>query len=172
VGWPVAANATVPVKGLMSVTVIVPVPLAPGATVRAVAEGFSVKPPVGEVTVSAIVIETGVSVPEVPVIVTVEVPSAAVLGTVSVSTVEVAEDAGLNEPVIPVARPDAENATMPVNGLMSATVIVSVPLAPATTVTVGDEACSVKPPVGEVTVSVKVVITGVSVPEVPVTVIV
>jgi hypothetical protein len=67
-GWPVAANDTLPVNGLMSVTVIVSVPLAPGAIDRAVADGLSVKPPVGEVTVSATVV-VAVSVPEVPVIV-------------------------------------------------------------------------------------------------------
>ena len=52
----------------MSVTVIVSVPLAPATTESAVADGFSVKPPVGEVTVSATVV-VAVSVPEVPVMV-------------------------------------------------------------------------------------------------------
>ena len=105
-------------------------------------------------------------------IVTVEVPAAAELLAASVSTLEVVEDAGLKEAVTPVGRPDAANVTLPVKGLISVTVIVSVPLEPATIESVGDEAFSVKPPVGEVTVSVKVVVTGVSVPEIPVTVIV
>jgi hypothetical protein len=156
----------------MSVTVMVSVPLAPGATVRAVAEGLSVKPPVGEVTVTATLMETGVSVPEVPVTVTAEVPSAAAVLEIKVSTVEVAEDTGLNEPVIPVGRPDAENATTPVNGLMSVTVMVTLQLPPWTMVQAVVGGFSLKPPVGEVTVSVKVVTTGVRVPEVPVTVIV
>jgi hypothetical protein len=41
VGWPVAANVTLPAKGLTSVTVIVLVPLEPAATVSVVADGFS-----------------------------------------------------------------------------------------------------------------------------------
>jgi hypothetical protein len=52
------------------------------------------------------VVVTGVSVPEVPVIVTVEVPAAAVLLAVSVRTPEVVEDAGLNEAVTPLGTPD------------------------------------------------------------------
>ena len=93
------------------------------------------------------------------------------LATVSVSTLEVVEDVGLNAAVTPVGMPDAANATLPVNGLTSVTVIVSVPLLPATTVSVVADGFSVKVPTG-VTVSVIEVVTGVSVPEVPVTVIV
>jgi len=95
-----------------------------------------------------------------------------VLATVSVRTLEVVEDVGLNAAVTPVGMPVAANATLPVKGLMSVTVIVSVPLAPGATVTVAAEGFSVKPPDGEVTVRVKLVVTGVSVPDVPVTVIV
>ena len=76
------------------------------------------------------VVVTGVSVPEVPVIVTVEVPAVAVLLAVSVSTLEVVEDAGLNEAVTPLGRPVAAKDTLPVKGLTSATVMVSVPLLP------------------------------------------
>jgi hypothetical protein len=54
------------VKGLTSVTVIVSVPLAPGATDRVVAEGFSVKLPVTEVTVKVKLV-VAVRDPEVPV---------------------------------------------------------------------------------------------------------
>jgi hypothetical protein len=94
------------------------------------AEAFSVKLPVDvEVTVSATVV-VAVSVPEVPVMVTVEVPAVAVLLAVSVRTLDVVEDAGLNEAVTPAGRPDAANVTLPVKGLTSVTVTVSVPLAP------------------------------------------
>ena len=62
--------------------------------------------------------------------VTVEFPAVAVLLTVSVSTLEVVEDAGLNAALTPVGKPDAVNVTLPVKGLTSVTVIVSVPLAP------------------------------------------
>jgi hypothetical protein len=156
----------------MSVTAIVSVPLAPGATVSVAADGFKVKPPVGEVTLTAMLMLTGASVPEVPVTVTVEVPIEAVLLAFSVSTVEVAEDAGLNDPVSPLAKPDAENTTVPVNGLMSVTVMVTLQLPPWIMVHGLVEGFRVKPPVGEVTVSVKLVVTGASEPEVPVTVIV
>jgi len=164
---PDAANATVPVKGLTSVTVIVSVPLAPGATVSVLVEGFSVKPPV-PVTVSVKLVVTAASVPEVPVTVIVGFPAAVVLPTVRVRTLEVVEDVGLNAAVTPVGIPDAAKVTLPVKGLISVTVIVLVPLAPGATVSVLVEGFSVKPPVGEVTVSVMVVVTGVSVPEVPV----
>ena len=166
VGMPDAVIATVPVKGLTSVTVIVSVPLAPGATDSVAADDFSVKPPVGEVTVSATVV-VAVRVPEVPVIVTVEVPAAAVLLAVSVRTLEVADDVGLKDAVTPVGNPDAAKDTLPVNGLMSVTEIVSVPLEPATTDNAVADGLSVKPPVGEVTVSA-IVVVAVRVPEVPV----
>lgn len=71
-----------------------------------------------------------VSVPEVPVIVIVDVPAVAELLAVSVSTLDVVEDAGLNEAVTPVGIPDAVNDTLPANGLTSVTEIVSVPLLP------------------------------------------
>jgi hypothetical protein len=88
-----------------------------------------------------------------------------------VITVEVVDDAGLNEAVMPVGRPDAAKATLPVKGLMSATVMVTVQLALWSMLQEVAEGLSVKPPVPvEVTVSVKVVVTGVSDPEVPVTV--
>jgi hypothetical protein len=45
VGMPDAVKATLPVNGATSVTVMVSVPLAPAATVRVAAEGFSVKLP-------------------------------------------------------------------------------------------------------------------------------
>jgi hypothetical protein len=121
-GSPDTAKDTLPVKGLMSVTVIVSVPLAPEAIDSVGAEGFSVKPPVMEVTVRVMVVVT-VNVPDFPVIVTVEVPATAVLLAVSVRT-------GLNAAVTPAGRPVAVNVTLPANGLTSVTAIVSVPLAP------------------------------------------
>ena len=149
-GWPDAANVTLPAKGLTSVTVIVSVPLAPGATESVVDEGFKVKLPV-EVT-SSVKEVVAVLLPEVPVTVTVNAPVVAVLLAVNVRTVEVVEDAGLNEAVTPLGMPDAVNYTVPVNPGKSVTVMVSVPLVPwATERVVGDDA-SVKPVPGTVTV--------------------
>jgi hypothetical protein len=88
-----------------------------------------------------------------------------------VSTLEVADEVGLNEAVTPLGIPDAAKLTLPENGLTSVTEMVSVPLAPCARDNVEDEAFNVKLPVDEdVTVSVTDVL-AVSVPEVPVMVI-
>jgi hypothetical protein len=68
VGIPDAAKDTLPEKGLTSVTVIVSVPLAPGATVRAAGEAERLKLP-RPVTVSVMEGVVALSVPEVPVMV-------------------------------------------------------------------------------------------------------
>ena len=84
------------------------------------------------------------------------------------TTLEVADEAGLNEAVTPVGIPEAAKVTLPANGLTSVTVMVSVPLAPWATDSVDAEALSVKLPNDEdVTVSVTDVL-AVSEPEVPV----
>lgn len=80
-------------------------------------------------TVSAIVVEA-VSVPEVPVMVTVDVPVAAVLLAVSVSTLEPVVGLVPNAAVTPLGNPDAARVILPVNPHMSVTVIVSVALLP------------------------------------------
>ena len=86
-----------------------------------------------------------VVLPEVPVTVTVKAPVVAVLLAVSVSTLELVEEVGLKAAVTPLGSPDTVNATLPVNPPVSATVIVSVPLAPCLTDTVDAEGLRVKP---------------------------
>jgi len=120
-------------------------------------------------TVSAIVV-VAVSVPEVPVTMIGYVPSAVVDATARVSTLELVDEAGLNVAVTPAGRPDAAKVTLPANGLTSVTETVSVTLAPRATVRLVGAAERVKLPI-PVTVSAMEVVTGVSVPEVPVTVI-
>jgi hypothetical protein len=111
-----------------------------------------------------------VVVPEVPVMVTVDEPTAAVLLAVSVTTLELVDDAGLNEAVTPLGKPLAVKVTLPVNPPVSVTVMVSVPLLPCFTVRDVGEDESVKPAVGlALTVSAMVVV-AVVLPEVPVTV--
>jgi hypothetical protein len=109
------------------------------------------------------------SVPEVPVIVTGYVPATAVAAAVNVTTLELADEAGLNEAVTPLGRPDAANNTLPANGLTSFTVIVSVPLAPGRIESASAEGVSVKPPAAVIVIVIVVVL--VNVPEVPMTVI-
>lgn len=87
-----------------------------------------------------------VSEPEVPVMVTVAVPATAVLLAVNVSTLELPDEAGLNEAVTPLGSPVATNDTLPVNGLTSVTVMVSVALEAWVIDRVGAEGLSVKPP--------------------------
>lgn len=146
VGRPDAARVTLPVNVPVSCTVMVSVPLAPSATDSAVADGVSVKPDAGG-TLSVMVVVTGVSVPEVPVIVIGYVPATVVAATANVTTLEVADEVGLNEAVTPVGMPVAAKETLPVNGLTSVTVMVSVPLEPRATLRVDAEGVSLKPPV-------------------------
>jgi hypothetical protein len=71
-----------------------------------------------------------VVLPLVPVTVIVNAPVVAELPAVSVSTLELVDEVGLNEAVTPLGRPDAVNATLPVNPPVSVTVMVSVALLP------------------------------------------
>jgi hypothetical protein len=107
-----------------------------------------------------------VVLPEVPVTVIVAAPKVAVVVAVSVSTLEVVEDAGLNDAVTPLGRPVAVNVTLPVKPPRSVTVMVSVAVLPWVIGRVVGDAASVKPDEG-FTVSAMVVV-AVVLPEVPV----
>jgi hypothetical protein len=61
-----------------------------------------------------------------------------------VSTLELVDEVGLNEAVTPLGRPDAVNATLPVNPPTSVTEMVSVALLPCVTASVDAERDSVK----------------------------
>ena len=138
---------------------------------RFFAEGASVKLDTELTTVSVMVV-FAVVLPEVPVTVMVKAPVVAVLLAVSVSTLEVVEEAGLNEAVTPLGIPAAVNVTLPVNPPTSVTVMVSVPLLPCLTVREDADGDRVKPVVTlALTVSAIVVLAFV-LPEVPVTVMV
>jgi hypothetical protein len=108
------------------------------------------------------------NVPEVPVMVTVAAPVVAVLLAVSVSTLLPVVGLVPNAAVTPVGNPDAARVTLPVKGLTSVTVMVSVPLLPCVIAKVAAERESVKLPVlAALTVSAMVV-DAVRVPDVPV----
>jgi hypothetical protein len=80
-------------------------------------------------TVSAMVVDA-VSVPEVPLMVTVWVPEAAELLAVSVSTLLPVVGLVPKAAVTPLGRPEAASVTLPANGLTSDTMMVSVALLP------------------------------------------
>jgi hypothetical protein len=165
-GKPDAARVTLPAKGLTSVTVIVSVPLLPWVMVSEAAERESVKLPVpAALTVSAMVV-VAVTLPEVPVIVTVADPVVAVLLAVNVSTLLPVAGLVPNVAVTPLGNPEAARVTLPVNPPTSVTVIVSVALLLRVTARVDADGASVKPDVG-FTVSAMVVV-AVTLPEVPV----
>lgn len=108
-----------------------------------------------------------VSVPDVPLMVTVEVPAVAVALAVSVNTLELVDDAGLNEAVTPLGKLVAVNNTLPLNPFRSVTLIVSVAVEPWVTDRVVAEGARVKLCVELVTVSTMLVF-AVVLPEVPV----
>jgi hypothetical protein len=128
-GRPDAARVTAPVNPPVSVTVMVSVPLAPGASTRLVGEAESVKPG-GGATVRLIG-TAAVSVPLVPVIVTDDWPRVAVAEAVNVSfELGPVVDVGAKLAVTPDGRPLAVNATAPVKPPAGVIVTVLVPLPP------------------------------------------
>lgn len=108
-----------------------------------------------------------VRLPLVPVTVMVEVPAVAVLAAVNVIVLVPVVDAGLNAAVTPAGNPLALKATLPVKPPLGVIVIVSVAVAPALTETDVEEAAMEKlGRGGAVTVSA-IVVLAVSVPLVP-----
>ena len=101
---------------------------------------------------SAIVVDAVVE-PEVPVIVIVEIPATAVLLAVNVTTLVPLVGFVPKVAVTPLGKPDAASVTLPVNPPVGVTVIVSVALAPWTSVRLATEGVSVKPDVLPASVS-------------------
>jgi hypothetical protein len=168
-GSPVAVKVTLPVNPPVSVTMTVSVSLAPCLTDTVAGEDVRLKPATGKaLTVSAMVV-LAVVAPEVPVIVTVTGPPVvAVLLAVSVSTLEVADEVGLNEAVTPLGRPVAAKDTAPVNPPVSVTVTVSVVLLPWVTDAVDAEGARLKPDTGKALTVRATVVLAVVLPDVPV----
>jgi hypothetical protein len=167
-GRPVAAKVTLPVNPPESVTVMVSVAVLPSVIASVDADGARLKLGTNlTATVSAIFV-VAVSVPEVPVMVTVELPAVAVLLAVRVSTLVAVVGLVAKAAVTPLGSPDAASATLPVNPPTSVTVIVSVALLPCETDRVDAEGASVK--LGGVLATTVRAMVAVSVidPEVPV----
>jgi hypothetical protein len=118
----------VPPTGEINIVVEVDCP-GFAAVVTLLGAADSVKPGV-ELTVRATVV-VAVSVPEVPVIVTVVGPPVAAEPlAVSVSVLVPAVGFGLNNAVTPLGRTDVARVTLPVNPPTSVTVMVLAPPAP------------------------------------------
>ena len=71
-----------------------------------------------------------VTLPDVPVIVTVRVPVVAELLTVSVSVLDDVAGFGLNDAVTPLGRPAADKLTLPLKPFCGVTVTVVAPSVP------------------------------------------
>lgn len=78
---------------------------------------------------SAMVVDA-VSVPAVPLMVTVEVPAVAVALAANVTALVAVAGFVPNVAVTPAGKPEAARVTLPANGLISATAIVSAVLLP------------------------------------------
>jgi hypothetical protein len=126
----VTAKLTVPVKPFSGFTVIVLVPLPPLGTLRLLGAADRVKLP-APVTVRLIVV-VWVSVPDVPVIVTVVgPPTVAVALAVNVNTLVLLVLVGLKDAVTPEGRVEVTaRLTLPVKPFSGLIVIVLVPLLP------------------------------------------
>jgi hypothetical protein len=163
-GRPEAASVTLPVNPFAPVTLIVSVPLPPCTTESVAAVGASVK--LGDrFTVSAIVVEA-VTLPEVPVIVTVDVPVVAVAAAVNVTTLDPVAGFVPKLAVTPAGRPVAASVTLPVNPFAPVTLTVSVAVLPCTTETLAAVGASVK--LGDRFTVNAIVVEAVRVPDVPV----
>ena len=133
-----AEKVTLPVKPFVGWMVIVDVPVLPRATLRLLGDAERLK--FGPGFTAREIVVVCVKLPDVPVIVTVALPVVAVLLAVSVNVLVLVVLVGLNEAVMPLGRPDADRATLPVKPLCGVTVIVLFPLVPCVIVTLAGDA--------------------------------
>lgn len=115
-------RAGVPVKPFSAVIVKLVLPEAPCVTLKL--EGDAAKVKLGPAFMVRLRVTEAVAVPEVPVIVTVDVPTGAVAAPVNVATAVVEVEAGLNETVTPVGRPEAVSVALPVKPVLGVMVMV------------------------------------------------
>jgi len=140
-GRPVALRVTLLANPFSAPTEIVLVTLAPGTSVRVAGEEDSVK--LGGAATVRVIAALLESDPEVAVTVTVAAPIVAVAVALSVSVLVLVVDAGLNDPVTPVGKPETVSATLPVNPFCGTTVIVLVPEPPCNTLRLAGDAVMV-----------------------------
>ncbi len=163
VGRPAMVNVTVLAKPFCGFKVKVLVPAAPFAMLRVEGEAESVNVG-GAVMVSAIVVLL-ISVPDVPVMVTVETPAATVPAAAKVTLRAVAL-AGPKVAVTPVGKPEAASATVPLKPFRAVMAMLLAPLAPGLMLTLAGVAEIVK--LGGATMVSAMVALLTAVPDVPV----
>lgn len=132
VGRPLTVNPTGALKPFTAVTEGVYVVLEPCTTVCEVGEEESVKSGPATALTTSVEVAVCVSVPLVPVNVSVYVPAGVVADVVTVS-VEVPDpvtEEGLNVPVAPVGKPLTLNATTPLKPFAAAAAAVYIVLPP------------------------------------------
>jgi len=127
VGRPEAVNATLPVNPFAGVTVRTVVPLPPCFTLNEMKE--DVRPKLGASTVRFTAAAL-FKLPDVPVTVTAAGPGATELAALRVRVLVAVVLLGLNVAVTPLGRPEAVNATLPVNPFTGVTVMTLVTVAP------------------------------------------
>src|SRR3954470_10005931 len=148
VGWPDADSAMAELKPPETAVVIVEGAEAPLAIETELGDAEIVKLGVGTLVTVRLTVVVWVTLPPVPVMVTVEVPRVAVADAVKVST-ELPEpgaaiEDGLKEAVTPAGRPEAERAMAALKPPETAVVIVEVLVLPCTTETEVGAAAIVK----------------------------
>ena len=107
--------------------------------------GASVIPKSGGAVTVTVNGTVAIRLPEVPLIINWDIIAAAELATVSVNVLFAVVLAGLNEAVTPAGKPVAVKATVPLNPVCGATVMVAVPVPPTPTVKLVTEELSLKP---------------------------
>ena len=143
-GRPEADKLTVPLKPFCGVMVTVLVPLAPCRNFRLLGDAEIAKfVPGAGFTISDMVVVL-VTLPDLPVIVSVNTPVVAVPLAVNVKVPVLVALTGLKEGVTPLGRPEADKLTLPLKPFSGVIETVLVPLAPCGTVTLPGEAKSRK----------------------------
>jgi hypothetical protein len=144
VGNPEADKVTAPVKPPEGVSVMVLVPVVPCFTVRLAGDAESEKFGVATALTVNEMVAVWVSVPLIPVMVTVDVPVVAVALALNVTLLVDVVGLVPKVAVTPAGNPEADKVTAPVNPPEGVSVIVLDPLVPWVTVKLAGEAERVK----------------------------
>lgn len=162
-GRPETAKDTVPLNPPDGVTVMVLALLPPWGTLSVAGAGAMLKP-VPAITVRWMV-AAPLTLPDVPVKVTVEVPTIAELAAVRVSVLTPVELTALKDAVTPAGRPDAARETAPLKPFWGVIVTLVAKDAPCATLTVDGAAAMVND--GDCVTVIPIRVVPLMLPEVP-----